>query len=70
MMPWTRKARAKEARLDQVEKILTETDAIVVAQQPDVNRLTAWLESRKTQNGFGEDFEWVLAHPRRRGSTT
>lgn len=68
MMPWTRKARAKKARQDQIEKLLKETDAIVVAQQPDVNRLTGWLESRKHQNGFGDDFEWVLANPRRRGA--
>lgn len=30
------------------------------AQQPKVNALTTYLENRKNQNGFGEDFEYTL----------
>ena len=29
-------------------------------QQTQVNNLTAWLNNRKVQNGFGEDFEVTL----------
>lgn len=67
--PWKRE-REKHEHLDQVEKLLTETDAIVVSQQPSVNSLVGWLEARRMQNGFGEDFEWTLANPRRRGNAT
>lgn len=33
-------------------------------QKPRVNNITSWLENRKDQNGFGEDFEYTL-RPRR-----
>lgn len=33
---------------------------LVKAQQPRVNLITAYLERRKNQNGFGEDFEFTL----------
>jgi hypothetical protein len=29
-------------------------------QEPRVNKLAAWLENRRNQNGFGEDFEYTL----------
>lgn len=48
----TLQVRASEAA-DQLEK-----------QKPKVNNLTSWLEDRKNQNGFGEDFEYTL-RPRR-----
>lgn len=35
------------------------------AQQPHVNALTSYLERRKGQNGFGEDFEITFLVPRR-----
>lgn len=28
--------------------------------QPKVNSITSYLERRKNQNGFGEDFEYTL----------
>lgn len=62
---WRNKAR--KARLDATEKFLDETQARVEEQAPRVNALTAWLAERKMSNGFGEDFEWTLAHPRRSG---
>lgn len=30
------------------------------ANQPKVNAITSWLDNRKNQNGFGEDFEYTL----------
>ena len=33
-------------------------------QKPKVNNISNWLEHRKDQNGFGEDFEYTL-RPRR-----
>ena len=34
-------------------------------QQPHVNALVTYLENRKGQNGFGEDFEITIRNPRR-----
>ena len=34
--------------------------ADTAAKQPHVNALTSWLDNRKNQNGFGEDFEFTL----------
>jgi len=34
-------------------------------QQDHVNALTSYLERRKGQNGFGDDFEITLLVPRR-----
>lgn len=41
--------------------------ALTRNQQERVNTLTSWLEGRKDQNGFGEDFEVTLLAPRPRG---
>lgn len=66
--PW-QKRRAKVAQkkvlLQQTEAFIDETQARVIEQAPRVNRLTKWAEARRMTNGFGEDFEWTLAHPRR-----
>lgn len=43
------------------EESLKETQS----QQDHVNALTSYLEKRKGQNGFGEDFEISLLIPRR-----
>lgn len=67
MKPWTKRGREKKARLDAIEAELAETDSLLVVQQPKVNALVSWLEVRKAQNGFGDDFEWTLAYPRQRG---
>lgn len=29
-------------------------------QQPYINFITSWLNNRKGENGFGEDFEYTL----------
>lgn len=60
------KSRERKRRLDQIEATLDETQSKIAAQQPRVNQLVAWLNQRKLSNGFGEDFEWTLAHPRGR----
>lgn len=62
--PWKRNAE-KRAELEQTEQYLDAAQARVTAQAPRVNMLAAWAESRRMSNGFGEDFEWTLAHPRR-----
>lgn len=61
---WTRRSQAEKKRHDAYERELQETDSLLVQQQPRVNAVVAWLEARKLQNGFGDDFEWTLAHPR------
>lgn len=63
-MKWTRRSQAEKKRHDQYERELEATDSLLVEQQPRVNAVVAWLEARKLQNGFGDDFEWTLAHPR------
>lgn len=63
-MKWTRRSQAEKKRHDQYERELEATDSLLVQQQPRVNAIVAWLEARKLQNGFGDDFEWTLAHPR------
>lgn len=45
----------------QAEESLTETRS----QQSHVNALTSYLETRKGQNGFGEDFNVTFLVPRR-----
>lgn len=45
---------------DEVERVATDSLAKVRKQQPRVNALTSYLERRKDQNGFGEDFEYTL----------
>lgn len=62
-----KKHRAKQQRLDEIEQTLDARKEALQAQEPRVNALVAWLNNRKMKNGFGEDFEWTLAHPRRSG---
>jgi hypothetical protein len=63
-LPWVRE-REKNEVLDEVEAELEEGDALFEEQTPRVNSLIGWLEARKLVNGFGDDFEWSLANPRR-----
>lgn len=51
-----------DALLRKADQSLRETKA----KQPHVNFLTAWLNGRSEQNGFGEDFDYTLSTPRRR----
>lgn len=59
--------RAQDAHYDEIEKTLDARHDALRAQEPRVNALVAWLTERKLNNGFGEDFEWTLANPRRSG---
>lgn len=47
--------------LKKAEESLEETQN----QQEHVNALTSYLERRKGQNGFGEDFDITILVPRR-----
>lgn len=67
MTGWLKKRAKEPLCLDDVEALIEETDSLVVVQQPHVNALVAWLEARSAENGFGDDFEWTLRHPRERG---
>lgn len=62
-LPWSKK---KDDRVDPVElsRIAQESLAETRSQQAYVNTITAYLDRRKGQNGFGEDFELTL-RPRR-----
>jgi len=51
--------------LDEAERYIKEQREKVDSQTRPVSILTDWLEARKLSNGFGDDFEWTLAHPRR-----
>jgi hypothetical protein len=68
-MTFGKKRRAKLEQLQKEEAFLDETQKKVRDQQPRVNYLVTWLETRKLVNGFGDDFEWTLAHPRARGGS-
>lgn len=63
MIRWLRK---QQPRVDpdelamKAERSLNATEA----KQEHVDKLTGWLDKRKNQNGFGEDFEYTLK-PRR-----
>jgi hypothetical protein len=50
------------SRIDpaELERVATDSLDKVRKQQPRVNALTSYLERRKNQNGFGEDFEYTL----------
>lgn len=49
----------------EVQEFLEKTEAALIEREPRVNALIAWLEARKGQNGFGDDFEVTLHTPRR-----
>lgn len=63
-----KRPRERDRRLDEIEATLQENDSLIKEREPRVNFLVAWLEARKATNGFGEDFEWTLANPRRGGA--
>ncbi|WP_291053751.1 hypothetical protein [Herbiconiux sp.] len=60
MSIFTRKPRHPRIDPDELTAQADESMRRVAAQQPHVNALTSWLEARKDQNGFGEDFEYTL----------
>lgn len=63
----TRPRKKSNEELDEIEQFLDTETAKVAEQEPRVNALTRWLTERRLSNGFGEDFEWTLANPRRSG---
>lgn len=68
MMSPRRFARARrvsdDKRLNDTEAFVENVDKKVQAQEPHVNALFNWSIWRSRENGFGQDFEFVLAHPR------
>lgn len=44
----------------ELERAATDSRAMVRQQQPRVNALTAYLNWRSKENGFGDDFEYTL----------
>lgn len=59
MMPFRRK-RESEIDPDTVTQQALTSLAKTREQQPKVNALTSWLNTRHNQNGFGDDFEYTL----------
>jgi hypothetical protein len=59
--------RDSKKKLDEQEAYVDAVAEEVRARQPRVTALVEWLEQRKISNGFGEDFELTLKHPRRLG---
>lgn len=45
---------------EELQRKAEESLRITRSQQARVNYITAWLNNRKNQNGFGEDFELTL----------
>ena len=64
--PWVR-GREEHKRLDEADAFLDDARSRIREQAPRVNTLVGWLEERKLTNGFGDDFEFTLANPRRPG---
>lgn len=58
-MTWF-KRRAPRVDPDELDAQSEAAIRRVADQQPHVNTLTAYLERRKNQNGFGDDFEYSL----------
>ena len=56
---WLRK-RAPRIDPDELSRTAEESLEETRSQQAHVNALTSFLENRKGQNGFGEDFEITL----------
>jgi len=52
--------RAPRVDPAEVSRVAEESLRTTRSQQEHVNALTSYLESRKGQNGFGEDFEITL----------
>jgi len=65
-----KRSRERDRRLDEIEATLQENDSLICEREPRVNFLVAWLEARKSQNGFGQDFEWTLNNPRGKGAAS
>jgi hypothetical protein len=49
--------------MNAVEVYIREKESQLSRQAPRVNAVVEWLEQRKLENGFGQDFEWTLVHP-------
>ena len=52
--------RAPRVDPDEMKRVAEESLAETREKQQHVNALTSYLENRKGQNGFGEDFEITL----------
>jgi hypothetical protein len=53
---------------EEVASELARLKAQADAREPKINLLWAWARTAKIRNGVGDDFEWSLDNPRRRGS--
>lgn len=60
---WLKK-RSSRVDPQEISRVAKESLAETRSQQDKVNHITAYLDNRKNQNGFGEDFEFTL-RPRR-----
>ncbi len=56
-MIWNRKPKT---RTKDVHESVKTAEMILNSQQKHVTAVSSWLERRKNQNGFGEDFEFTL----------
>jgi hypothetical protein len=63
-MKFFRHQREANEKISAAEELIDAKRDQLKAQTPRVNILVAWLEQRKLYNGFGQDFELTLAHPR------
>lgn len=59
-MSWLRKKGSTRVDPDKLNQQAEEAIRITSDQQERVNTLTSYLNNRKNQNGFGEDFEYTL----------
>lgn len=59
-MSWKQKLRGKRIDPADLTRKADESLRTTSGQQERVNMLTEYLERRKNQNGFGEDFEYTL----------
>lgn len=63
---WLEKIRGTRSR-KQADSAIKEAEESIAAakdRQPQLNALAEYLENRKNQNGFGEDFYITLSRPR------
>ena len=58
--------RKQSERVDPDALLLKANESLrkTKARQPKVNFLVSWLDKRSEDNGFGEDFGFVLDNPR------
>ena len=64
ILKWLRKNTDDRVDPEELKRLAEESLEETKAQQAHVNVITSYLNQRKNQNGFGEDFEITLL-PRR-----